>query len=67
MKECIGIVPQETILFNSSVAENIGYGKQGATMDDIESAAITANAHDFILALPDGYDTDGSDGKVGQD
>ena len=48
---------QEPDLLNVSIAENIGYGKENATMEEIEAAAETANAHDFILALPDGYNT----------
>lgn len=58
-------MPQEPILFNVSVAENIGYGKIGVTMDDIEAAAVTANAHDFISALPNGYDTVVGEGGSG--
>jgi subfamily B ATP-binding cassette protein MsbA len=53
----IGIVPQETILFSSSVKENIAYGRIGATDEQIEDAARAANAHDFISRLPEGYDT----------
>ena len=51
------MVSQEPVLFNISIAENIGYGKEGATKEEIEAAAETANAHDFIMDLPDGYDT----------
>ena len=46
------------MLFNTSIAENIRYGREDATMDDIIQAAKNANAHDFISQLPDGYDTD---------
>jgi subfamily B ATP-binding cassette protein MsbA len=53
----IGLVPQETYLFGGTVAENIGYGRAGATVAEIAAAARAANAHDFILALPKGYDT----------
>jgi subfamily B ATP-binding cassette protein MsbA len=53
----IGIVTQETILFNETVAHNIGYGKPGASMDDIVHAAQQAYAHAFIQELPQGYDT----------
>lgn len=53
----IGLVPQETLLFSVSVRENIAYGRPGATEEEIVAAAQAANAHDFILALPDGYDT----------
>ena len=58
LRDQIGIVPQETILFSDTVAANIRYGKLDATQDEIEAAARAANAHDFILGeLPDGYDT----------
>ncbi|MEW6201660.1 MAG: ABC transporter ATP-binding protein [bacterium] len=57
LREQMGIVPQETILFSSTVGENISYGKRGATQSEIEEAARAANAHEFILALPNGYDT----------
>jgi ATP-binding cassette, subfamily B, bacterial MsbA len=53
----IGIVTQETILFNETVAHNIGYGKAGAGMDDIVHAAQQAYAHAFIQELPHSYDT----------
>ena len=53
----IGIVTQETILFNETVAHNIGYGKPGARFDDIVQAAQLAYAHEFIEDLPQGYDT----------
>jgi ATP-binding cassette, subfamily B, bacterial MsbA len=54
----IGIVPQETLLFAQSVADNIRYGKLDATQAEIEAAAKAANAHDFIVnSLPDGYET----------
>ena len=48
---------QEPVLFDTTIAENIGYGKEGATMEEIETAAKNANAHDFISHLPDGYST----------
>lgn len=57
LRSLMGIVPQETILFSATVAENISYGRQGAGRDEIEDAAKAANAHDFIMQLPDGYDT----------
>ena len=57
LRNQIGIVSQEPVLFNVSIAENIGYGKENATTEEIEAAAKTANAHDFISALPDGYNT----------
>lgn len=56
LRDQIGIVPQETILFSDTVANNIRYGKLDATQQEIEAAAKAANAHDFILnELPDGY------------
>ncbi|AIF53763.1 lipid A export permease/ATP-binding protein MsbA [Pelosinus sp. UFO1] len=57
LREQIGIVPQETILFNGSVYENILYGKLDATQDEVVQAAKAANAHNFILDMPGGYDT----------
>jgi ABC-type multidrug transport system fused ATPase/permease subunit len=53
----IGIVPQESFLFSNTVAANIAFGNPGATMAQIERAARTASAHEFILNLPKGYDT----------
>ena len=53
----IAIVPQETMLFGGTVGENIAYGRPDATIEEIESAAKAANAHEFITQLPDGYDT----------
>jgi subfamily B ATP-binding cassette protein MsbA len=53
----IGIVTQETILFNETVAHNIGYGKPGASFDEVVHAAQLAYAHEFIQDLPQGYDT----------
>jgi ATP-binding cassette, subfamily B, bacterial len=53
----IGIVLQDTFLFNGTIAENIGYAKPGATPEEIMAAAKAANAHDFIVEKPDGYDT----------
>jgi subfamily B ATP-binding cassette protein MsbA len=57
LREQIGIVPQETALFSGSVHDNIRYGKLDATQEEIEAAARAANAHDFIMALAQGYDT----------
>jgi subfamily B ATP-binding cassette protein MsbA len=57
LRQRIGLVPQETILFGVSVRENIRYGRFDARDEEIENAAQVANAHDFILGLPDGYDT----------
>lgn len=53
----IGIVQQDVYLFGGTVAENIGYGKIGASREEIEEAAKAAGAHDFICELPEGYDT----------
>ena len=53
----IGIVTQETVLFDESIASNIAYGSPGATRADIETAARAAHAHEFVAALPDQYDT----------
>jgi subfamily B ATP-binding cassette protein MsbA len=57
LREQIGIVPQETLLFSGSVRENIRYGRLEASDAEVEAAAEAANAHAFISALPDGYDT----------
>ncbi|MBO4852684.1 MAG: ABC transporter ATP-binding protein, partial [Schwartzia sp.] len=54
----IGIVPQETVLFSATVRENIRYGRLDATDAEIEAAARDAGAHEFIMALPGGYDTE---------
>jgi ATP-binding cassette subfamily B protein len=53
----ISVVLQETLLFAASIRENIAYGAPGATPEEVENAARLANAHDFIMALPEGYDT----------
>ncbi len=53
----IGLVPQEATLFGGTIRDNIRYGRLGATQDEIEAAARAANAHDFISAQPEGYDT----------
>lgn len=52
----IGIVPQDTVLFNDTIRYNIAYGRDGATQADVEQAARDAQIHDFIVGLPDGYD-----------
>ena len=57
LREQIGVVLQDPFLFNGTVAENIAYGKPEASMDEIVAAASAANAHDFILNFPEGYDT----------
>jgi ATP-binding cassette subfamily B protein len=51
------VVPQDVILFGGTIAENIAYGRPGASQEEIEEAARQANAHDFIVAFPDGYQT----------
>lgn len=53
----IGIVPQDTVLFNDTVYYNIAYGKPGATREEVMDAARSAHIHDFVSSLPDGYDT----------
>jgi ATP-binding cassette subfamily B protein len=57
LREAIGVVPQDTVLFNDTIRYNIAYGRPGATQDQIEHAARLAQVHDFVLRLPDGYDT----------
>ena len=53
----IGVVPQDTVLFNDTVYYNIAYGRDGATEAEVHAAARAARIHDFIMSLPDGYDT----------
>jgi ABC-type multidrug transport system fused ATPase/permease subunit len=53
----MGIVSQETILFNASIFENIAFGMQNVSLDDIVAAAKVANAHEFIMQMPEGYET----------
>jgi len=53
----ITIVTQQTFLFNRSIAENISYGRRSASMEEVQEAARAANIHDFIITLPEGYDT----------
>ena len=53
----IGIVPQDTVLFNDTIGYNIGYGRDGASEDEIIAAAKSAKIHDFIISLTDGYNT----------
>ncbi len=57
LRAAIGVVPQDTVLFNDTIRYNIGYGRVGATQDEIEHAARLAQVHNFIVSLPDGYDT----------
>jgi ATP-binding cassette, subfamily B, bacterial len=61
LRNQFAIVLQETMLFSTTIEENIVYGKQSASLDEIQEAARLANAHDFILRLPEGYQT-----KVGE-
>ncbi|OSX66744.1 hypothetical protein POSPLADRAFT_1178158 [Postia placenta MAD-698-R-SB12] len=61
LRKTIGVVPQDSVLFNASIEYNIGYGKFGATPEEIEAAAKAAQMHDRILSFPDGYET-----KVGE-
>ncbi|KAA0930333.1 ABC transporter ATP-binding protein [Streptomyces apricus] len=61
LRAAIGLVPEDSFLFSDTVASNIAYGRPEATREEIETAARAAQAHDFIAALPDGYDT-----KVGE-
>ena len=57
LRTAIGIVPQDTVLFNDTIYYNIAYGRPEATRDDIVAAAKAAHIHDFIASLPQGYDT----------
>jgi ATP-binding cassette, subfamily B, heavy metal transporter len=57
LRRAIGVVPQDTVLFNDTIYYNIAYGRPGATRADVEEAARHAHIHDFITALPDGYHT----------
>jgi ATP-binding cassette, subfamily B, heavy metal transporter len=61
LRNAIGVVPQDTVLFNDTIRYNIGYGRPGASQEEIEHAAKLAQVHDFVLKLPEGYDT-----KVGE-
>lgn len=61
LHQAIGVVPQDTVLFNDTILYNIAYGRPGATRAEIEAAARAARIHEFITSLPEGYDT-----KVGE-
>ncbi|MEA2999779.1 MAG: ATP-binding cassette, subfamily heavy metal transporter [Sphingomonadales bacterium] len=61
LRRAIGIVPQDTVLFNDTIGYNVGYGKDGATQAEIEEAARGAAIHDFVASLPEGYEA-----KVGE-
>lgn len=57
LRAAIAVVPQDTVLFNTTIAENIAYGRPNASMAEIREAAKLASLHDFVAILPDGYDT----------
>jgi ATP-binding cassette subfamily B protein len=57
VRRAIGVVPQDTVLFNDTIGYNIAYGKPGATAAEVEAAARAAHIHDFIVSTPQGYDT----------
>ena len=57
LHNAIGVVPQDTVLFNDTIGYNIAYGRDNATHEDVVEAARAASIHDFIVSLPDGYDT----------
>ncbi|MFT8439954.1 ABCB family ABC transporter ATP-binding protein/permease [Acetobacter fabarum] len=57
LRAAIGVVPQDTVLFNDSIGYNIAYGRLGATPEQVEEAARLAQIHDFIMTLPEGYET----------
>ena len=57
LHDAIGVVPQDTVLFNDTIGYNIAYGRDGATRAQVEAAARAAQIHDFIASLPQGYDT----------
>lgn len=57
VRRAIAVVPQDTVLFHDTIANNIGFGRYGATRAEIEAAATLARLHDFIVGLPEGYET----------
>src|SRR5205085_3860630 len=57
LRRAIGVVPQDTVLFNDTIFYNIAYGRPGAGRAEVEAAARRAHIHDFVAALPDGYQT----------
>jgi len=64
LRAAIGVVTQEAVLFDESIADNIALGKPGATLAEIKEAARNAAAHDFIMAMPEGYDTSVGEGGL---
>ena len=62
LRQNIGVVSQEPVLFNTTIAENIRYGKEDATLEELKEAAKMSNAHNFISDLPNGYDTNVGEG-----
>ncbi len=58
LRECVGVVTQETYLFNGTILDNLRYAKEDATMEEIENACRIANIHEFILNQPNGYNTE---------
>jgi ABC-type multidrug transport system fused ATPase/permease subunit len=58
LRSQMGVVPQEAFLFSGTIADNIAFGRPGATLQDVEAAARAVHAHDFIAALEHGYDTE---------
>ena len=62
LRSQMGLVSQEPVLFDTTIAENIRFGKEDATLEEIQEAAKSANAHDFISQLPKGYDTQAGEG-----
>jgi ATP-binding cassette subfamily B protein len=57
LRQAIAVVPQDTVLFNDTIGYNIAFGRAGASQAEVEHAARMAHLHDFIISLPDGYDT----------
>ena len=57
LRSCIGVVTQDSYLFNGTIRENLLYAKDNATQEELEAACMTANIHDFIMNQPDGYET----------
>ncbi|MEH6632549.1 MAG: ABC transporter ATP-binding protein/permease [Halopseudomonas aestusnigri] len=57
LRQAIGIVPQDTVLFNDTIFYNIAYGRPSATREEVEAAAKLAKIHDFVMSLPDGYES----------